>query len=393
MKYEGYKVAEAVKTHGYKSRSNFYFYWRQFQSRGFLGLLDLRFHKDISKYLSRIDLKSDKVRRIYGHNQTKLLEDSQTKITFSERRHTVFFGLHGDNERLCQIIQAVGEGVGVRGISRIWGVDKNTVISYLERAAIGCRRVSDHFLVDLHVEECQVDEMWSFVKKKEKHLSDFERCLKELGDVWIFIAFDARNKLIAEYQMGKRTFSHARILLHNFKQRTDGHIPFFTTDDLRYYGEALLIVYGRSTRNLSGEAVLKPPPDLKYAIVKKKREKGRVVSIEAKVVFGQDEEIEQFLRESPVSNRINISFVERSNLTRRHYNKRLSRRTIAFSKKLENHWYQFEIERALYHFVKPHRGLKMLKPNGKHSFITPMMAAGKIDHIWTVEELLSFNPG
>ena len=161
---------------------------------------------------------------------------------------------------------------------------------------------------------------------------------------------------------------------------------------MRYYGEALLIIYGRRARDLAGEVVLKPPADLKYAIVKKKREKGRVVCIEAKVVFGHEEEIEQFLRESPVSNRINISFVERSNLTRRHYNRRLSRRTIAFSKKLEHHWYEFEIERALYHFVKPHRGLNVPKPNGKHSFITPMMAAGKTDHIWSVEELLSFNP-
>ena len=97
-------------------------------------------------------------------------------------------------------------------------------------------------------------------------------------------------------------------------------------------------------------------------------------------------------RSSPVSNQINVSFVERNNLSLRHYNKRLSRRTMAFSKKLENHWYQFEIERALYHFVKPNRGLKMLKPNGKYSFVTPMMAVGKTDHIWTIEELLSFNP-
>ncbi|PIU62504.1 MAG: hypothetical protein COS84_10360 [Armatimonadetes bacterium CG07_land_8_20_14_0_80_40_9] len=392
VKYEGYKITNAIKIHGYKSRYNLYFYWGQFQSKGFLGLFDLRFNKSISKYLNQISLKPDKVRQVYGYNRTKLFEDSQTRLTFSERRKTAFFGLHGENKRLCQVIKAVGEGVGVRGISRIWGLDKNTVISYLERSAIQCQRVSDYFLRDLHVEECQVDEMWSFVKKKEKNLDDFERCLRELGDVWIYIAFDARSKLIVEYQMGKRTFSQARLLLHNFKQRTDSHIPFFTSDDLKYYRDALLIVYGRRVRNRAGEEVLKPPADLKYGIVKKKRRKGRVISIEVKVVFGKEEEIYQFLEESPVSNQINVSFVERNNLSLRHYNKRLSRRTMAFSKKLENHWYQFEIERALYHFVKPHRGLKMLKPNGKYSFVTPMMAVGKTDHIWTIEELLSFNP-
>jgi IS1 family transposase len=392
VKYEDYKIAEAIKIHGYKSRYNFYFYWRQFQSKGFPGLFDLRFNKAISKYLNQISLKADKLRQVYGCNRTKLFEDNQTKLTFSERRKTAFFGLHGENKRLCQVIKAVGEGVGVRGISRIWELDKNTVTNYLKRSAIQCRRVSDYFLSDLHVEECQMDEMWSFVKKKEKNLDDFERHSGKSGDVWIYIAFDARNKLIVEYQMGKRTFSQARLLLYDFKQRTDGHIPFFTTDDLKYYKKALLIAYGKRVRNRDGEEILKPPSDLKYAIVKKKRKKGRVISIELKIVFGKEEEIYQFLRDSPISNQINTSFIERNNLTLRHYNKRLSRKTMSFSRKLENHWYQFEIERALYHFVKPHRGLKLFKPNGTYSFITPMMAAGKTDHIWTIEELLSFNP-
>ena len=87
------------------------------------------------------------------------------------------------------------------------------------------------------------------------------------------------------------------------------------------------------------------------------------------------------IKESPVSNNPNVSFVERSNLSRRQFNKRLIRKTAGFSKKLNNHLYEFELETAVHNFVRPHRGLLNK---------TPMKAAGILDHNWTIEELLSF---
>ena len=49
---------------------------------------------------------------------------------------------------------------------------------------------------------------------------------------------------------------------------------------------------------------------------------------------------------------------------------------------------------AIYHFVKPHGGLKLeaeiSESQRRWIYRTPMMAAGITDHIWTVEELLTF---
>jgi hypothetical protein len=78
---------------------------------------------------------------------------------------------HENHKSLIQIISAIAEGNGVRGISRIFEIDKNTVLNYLKKAAYQCRRVTNHFLKDLHVEELQLDEMWSFMFKKEKNLT------------------------------------------------------------------------------------------------------------------------------------------------------------------------------------------------------------------------------
>ncbi len=62
---------------------------------------------------------------------------------------------------------------------------------------------------------------------------------------------------------------------------------------------------------------LKPPPELKYAQVLKHRRKGHVLSISTKVIFGKEEEIKMLLETSPVSKSVNISFIERNNLSLR----------------------------------------------------------------------------
>jgi hypothetical protein len=58
--------------------------------------------------------------------------------------------------------------------------------------------------------------------------------------------------------------------------------------------------------------------------------------------------------------------------------RRFSRKTNAFSKKMENHLAALHLHFAYYNFCRVHRSLKM----------TPALAAGITDHIWTTEELV-----
>ena len=121
-----------------------------------------------------------------------------------------FHGLQNENHlSFIQIVRALAEGNGIRGISRIFEIDKNTALNYLKKAAYQCRRVTNYFLKDLHVEELQLDEMWSFVYKKEKNLTEEEYATYLEGDQWCWIAKDVQTQVIVQYELGKRTYQLA----------------------------------------------------------------------------------------------------------------------------------------------------------------------------------------
>jgi hypothetical protein len=130
--------------------------------------------------------------------------------------------------------------------------------------------------------------------------------------------------------------------------------------------------------------------------VHKEREKGRVVSVTTKVVYGRMNDILACLK--PLRQTINTSFVERMNLTLRHLVSRLHRKTLCFSKKREYLEYHLHLALAYYHFVQYHSSLRVPLPrpiptrgNGspkKWEQRTPAMAAGLTNHAWSLEELL-----
>jgi IS1 family transposase len=68
--------------------------------------------------------------------------------------------------------------------------------------------------------------------------------------------------------------------------------------------------------------------------VVKRRASGRVVEVTHQVVFGEVSQVEALLATSATSMTINTSFVERDNLSWREHKRRLTRKTIAFSKAL-----------------------------------------------------------
>lgn len=104
----------------------------------------------------------------YGKSKTKdLLYCRTCGKRFASTRATAFFGLHLSEEKIVQIIHHAAEGVGVRSTARLLGINKDTVNRVILRAGEHCELVLSSLLRSLKLKETQLDELWSFVKKRK----------------------------------------------------------------------------------------------------------------------------------------------------------------------------------------------------------------------------------
>ena len=319
------------------------------------------------------------------------LSPSQSRV--SPRRDTAFHHAHLSDEAFETIARSLAEGVGVTATARIQNSDKKTVLLVLAKAGEQAKKVNHALLMNVRVTECQLDEMWSFVGKKEKNLYPVEKLHRSLGDAWIWIAFDALNKVVLAYVIGKRTLPHAVSLLEEVKRITVQMPDLFSSDQLDQYTKALLQVYGKIVYPSRKPGPGRPPnprlvptEDLLYVQVVKQYREYRVVKVSRKVVFGDPERIEAILAASSVSSTINTSYVERNNGTIRHMDARCARKTFCFSKSNKNHEYQLALSLANYHLCRPHKTLT--RRYGQPT--TPFMAADLTDHVWNMGELLRY---
>jgi hypothetical protein len=125
-------------------------------------------------------------------------------------------------------------------------------------------------------------------------------------------------------------------------------------------------------------------PVLRYGqVVKKRDERHRVVEVFKRSVYG----------DIPLET-ISTVYIERHNLTLRHENRRLTRKTVAFSKKDEGLKDQMTVYQSYFNFVRPHRGLKVNISDNENRlrkwlYRTPAVAASLTDHIWSFKELMT----
>lgn len=211
------------------------------------------------------------------------------------------------------------------------------------------------------------------------------------------MAIDAESKLVLAVVPGARDAEGVEEVVGQVKDRTGGRVlDLVTSDDYPAYETALLNAYGqevattaagRPSRKMVPAKV--PPPGLNYATVEKRREKGRVVEIVTRVIFGTMAAIQAALARSKVSRSINTSFVERQNATDRHHNGRKVRKTYTFSKDWGVHEAMTYFTMYSYNFCWPVRTLNERDDGGRWRRRTPAMAAGLADHVWTMREWIT----
>ena len=197
---------------------------------------------------------------------------------------------------------------------------------------------------------------------------------------------------------GERTGENVTAVVEDFKRRTGGRLMnLITTDGYPAYEEAFLNAYGETVTPPRTGQCGRPkasykvaPQGLTYAVVEKTREKGRVVKIAARAVFGTMAAVAAALGQSSASRAVNTSFVERQNGTDRHRNARKARKTYRFSKDWRHHEAVTYLSMYIYNFCWPVRTLRIKDEQGCWQKQSPAMAAGLTDHVWSISEWLTF---
>lgn len=246
----------------------------------------------------------------------------------------------------------------------------------------------------------QCDEKWVFVGKTEKPGDPEARAAAEQGDKGDHVALDPEPRLGGSVVPGQRTADKGEKVVHDCKTRR-GACPLNlrTRDEYPAYKTALLKAYGpavvppRPGKPGHPKAPYKGvPPELQYATVHKTRERGRVVKVDFRVVFGPVGGVRAARAQSLVSKAINPACSERQNGTDRKRTARKVRQSYGFSKNGEVQEAVTYFTLYSYNFCWSVRTLRVRDADGRWRQRTPAMAAGLADHIWTLAEWLTF-PG
>jgi len=264
-----------------------------------------------------------------------------------------------DTSKRSQILSMLVEGMSMRSVSRITGVSINTVSKLLIDAGNACGEYHDKTVRNVKSKRIQCDEIWSFVGAKQKNVKKMKVPVNGAGDVWTWTALDADSKLIVSYLVGGRDATYADAFMQDVGERLATRVQL-TTDGHKAYLEAVEGAFGA---------------DVDYAQLIKiygnsnESSKGRYSPAECTGTKKRSVEGE------PDKKHVSTSYVERMNLNIRMGNRRFTRLTNAFSKKIDNHLHMLSLYFVHYNFCRIHTSLK----------VSPAMAAGVSDVLYDME--------
>ena len=267
-------------------------------------------------------------------------------------------------EKQILILAHLVEGNSIRSIERITGVHRDTIMRLLVNAGDQAQIILDQRCRNLKSNYVQCDEIWAFVGKKQKQAKSAEDEQRGYGDQFIFVALDAETKLVPVFVVGKRSMENADYMMKQLSERipkrfqlsTDA-FPAYRLSVYRYLGGE--VDYGQVIKSYGGND---RASEVRYSPAK-------ILSVTIRPVMGQ-----------PRVKKISTSYIERQNLTIRMENRRLTRLTNAFFKKVENLKAAMALHFFHYNFMRPHSTL---------DGATPAMASGISQSFWSWKQFLS----
>ncbi len=267
---------------------------------------------------------------------------------------------HISRETQARIVAQLVNGSGIRATERLTSASCATINTYLLRFGNGCERLHDKLIRDVNTPLIEMDEMWTFVGKKQAKITSSDP--QEFGDQYTYVAIDGVNRIVLSYLTGKKNDASTNMFASDLRRRVLGS-PQITTDGYEAYIEAVQQAFGTQVKY--GQSV--KHYTMTQGDITRRYDTGVLGGNRLVPIIGD-----------PDKSKMSTAKVERNNLTMRTWIRRLTRMSSSFSRRAMQLRAAISLHFAYYNFCHVHASLKS----------TPAMSGRITDHVWTIEELL-----
>lgn len=282
-------------------------------------------------------------------------------MTFPNRSSILASMKRLNSDMRAKVLHALMEGMSVRATARLFEVSKTTILKLIEDAGRAADWYQDRVFQNLSCKKLQVDEAWGFCGVKQKNIPTAKRKIG-VGDVWLRVATDADSKLVPSWLVGGRDTDYAITFMEDLKKRLANRVQL-TTDRYNAYLTAVENTFGSRVDYAMLVKIYGESPD-----AEKRYSPAECIGCRKTRITGK-----------PDPKHISTSFSERNNLNVRMHNRRMTRLTNAFSKKIENYAHAMALHFLYYNFVHIHQTLK----------VSPAMAAGVTNRLWEMRDVIT----
>lgn len=288
-------------------------------------------------------------------------------------------GLRKPRELIVIVVTLLAYGCPIQAIVHAYGLDERTIAKWRDRAGAHCQKVH-HALVEtgqLDLIHVQADE----IRIKGRSMI-----------AWMGLAIMVSTRLwVAGVVSPTRDRSLADRLLQQVRACSQAMCALLIcTDGWKAYPRSIQRAFREKVKMGTGRgrACLQVWSELAIATVIKRTEKKRVVEVTRKMTLGPLEQAQRLLHVSGGGSVLNTAFIERFNATMRQRLATLTRKCRHAAQRVDGLEHGMYLIGCTYNFCWPHHELS--KSTHLGSACTPAMASGLTDHLWSVDELLTY---
>jgi hypothetical protein len=171
-------------------------------------------------------ITEEAIHALVGYGTQEVFRDFKCQACgkkFTARRNTILYRLKSPSGLIEKILWLLALGVDASALEEVFEIREITIRTWLCRSWMQGKNLHERYLAELKLVHVQLDELWANVKDRGQ-------------DMCVWIASDAKTKIIPVMQVGARNQEMAFSVVHELKGRLAvGGEPVFSTDGLKHY--------------------------------------------------------------------------------------------------------------------------------------------------------------